>query len=193
MYEQLTIWTELKRCGRCHLSKCVDLFKRDKSRKDGRYPACKACLGTQRGQRTKEEKEKAAIYHREYAQANSIRIKQNHKRWRDTNKDRVLEYWRDYHQRNPEYARSSTRNRRARLRNAEGSHNANEILQMYKDQEALCAYCAVFLDNEFDVDHMVPLSRGGTNDWRNLALTCVNCNRRKRDLTAEEFWMILAR
>jgi len=31
------------------------------------------------------------------------------------------------------------------------------------------------------VDHVVPLSKGGTNNPGNLALSCFHCNRRKAD------------
>lgn len=33
----------MKRCAKCGYDKSVDEFVRDKSRKDGRYPYCKAC------------------------------------------------------------------------------------------------------------------------------------------------------
>lgn len=49
-----------------------------------------------------------------------------------------------------------------------------------------CKYCAK-IGGILEVDHVVPLSRGGTNDIENLATSCRNCNRRKRDMTAEEF------
>lgn len=51
---------------------------------------------------------------------------------------------------------------------------------------ALCAYCGSQGDN-LEVDHIVPVSRGGSNDIRNLTLACRPCNMRKRDQTAEEF------
>ncbi len=35
-------------------------------------------------------------------------------------------------------------------------------------------------------DHLVPLSRGGTNDWTNVVTACSNCNTRKGNRLLEE-------
>lgn len=43
------------------------------------------------------------------------------------------------------------------------------------------------------LDHKLPRSRGGTRGNGNLALACGNCNRRKGNLTHEEFLGIHAR
>ena len=36
----------------------------------------------------------------------------------------------------------------------------------------------------FTIDHIIPLSRNGTNDLDNLALACFHCNRRKSSHTS---------
>lgn len=58
-----------------------------------------------------------------------------------------------------------------------------------------CRYCG--LPNHragrgFQIDHVVPLSRGGLHAWDNLALSCAQCNRAKWDSTEEEFYGWLA-
>ena len=50
-----------------------------------------------------------------------------------------------------------------------------------------CTYCGV-TSGPFEIDHIVPWSRGGTHDRENLTLACKPCNRSKRDKTPEE-WM----
>jgi 5-methylcytosine-specific restriction endonuclease McrA len=43
-----------------------------------------------------------------------------------------------------------------------------------------CKYCGVSVRHrQCHVDHIIPLSRGGTDDFDNLALACVDCNQRK--------------
>jgi len=37
-------------------------------------------------------------------------------------------------------------------------------------------------DVELEVDHIIPLSRGGTDDEKNLITKCLSCNRGKGDL-----------
>ena len=39
----------------------------------------------------------------------------------------------------------------------------------------------------FEVDHRVPLSRGGTNDFDNLACACVSCNTQKASYHLHEW------
>ena len=40
---------------------------------------------------------------------------------------------------------------------------------------------------DITIDHIVPLSKGGTYDILNLQLACFNCNNVKGDMTPEEF------
>jgi 5-methylcytosine-specific restriction endonuclease McrA len=41
-----------------------------------------------------------------------------------------------------------------------------------------CVYCLVS-SGPFEIDHVHPVSRGGTNDPRNLVVACRACNRAK--------------
>lgn len=46
----------------------------------------------------------------------------------------------------------------------------------------VCGWCGASLVNrEFEIDHIVPLRRGGENTPQNLAVVCQSCNRRKGD------------
>lgn len=49
-----------------------------------------------------------------------------------------------------------------------------------------CFYCEKAVSG-FEVEHMLPKSRGGSNRIDNLTLSCHNCNQKKDTLTAEEF------
>lgn len=49
-----------------------------------------------------------------------------------------------------------------------------------------CVYCGD-KPNELECDHVVPVSRGGSNDPSNLATACVPCNRSKGGKTVEEW------
>ena len=50
----------------------------------------------------------------------------------------------------------------------------------------ICVYCGKYGDT---VDHIMPKSRGGGNNWGNLATACSDCNWRKADKTPEEAGM----
>lgn len=53
-----------------------------------------------------------------------------------------------------------------------------------------CRYCGI-LSDRMTMDHVVPWSRGGSNEIENLASACVSCNAKKGDRTPEEAGMVL--
>ena len=51
---------------------------------------------------------------------------------------------------------------------------------IYARDRNRCQYCGRhFPTSELSLDHVVPRSRGGTADWRNIVCCCVKCNVRK--------------
>lgn len=52
-----------------------------------------------------------------------------------------------------------------------------------RDFQKRCAYCMLYHAEflEFQIDHFYPQKRGGSNNYTNLYLVCVFCNRYKRD------------
>ena len=51
---------------------------------------------------------------------------------------------------------------------------------------AICHYCGLF-SPDGQVDHIIPLSRGGTDALENLAWACADCNNSKGDRTPSEW------
>jgi len=80
---------------------------------------------------------------------------------------------------NPEKRRASIVRRRAKERNAGGSHTAQDIKWILRAQRGKCAYCREKFGDKYHVDHIVALSKGGSNDRSNIQLTCKSCNLRK--------------
>jgi len=59
---------------------------------------------------------------------------------------------------------------------------------LWESQNGVCHFCKQTIKIEnFNVDHLTPISRGGTNDKSNLRGTCNDCNSNKSFLTEEEF------
>lgn len=54
-----------------------------------------------------------------------------------------------------------------------------------------CVYCGFgkgySADIVIEIDHFVPLSRGGTNAMSNLVAACADCNAEKSDMLIEEY------
>ena len=59
-------------------------------------------------------------------------------------------------------------------------------LQVFLRDGFVCTYCGA-KGVSLECDHVVPISKGGTNDLSNLTTACVKCNRDKRDKTPEEW------
>lgn len=57
-----------------------------------------------------------------------------------------------------------------------------------------CQYCGhVFSQAELNLDHVVPMSRGGLSSWENVVCACIPCNSRKGNRTPHEAGMHLIR
>ena len=77
--------------------------------------------------------------------------------------------------------------RRARLRDAGVFRVTNrDIERMRFRQSGLCAYCPEGL-SKAELDHVVPIARGGSHGVGNLVLTCPACNRSKNARTVMEW------
>ena len=50
-----------------------------------------------------------------------------------------------------------------------------------------CAYCGNARADRYELDHIVPRSRGGANRVSNLVVSCHDCNIEKRNTSVEEF------
>jgi len=59
--------------------------------------------------------------------------------------------------------------------------NVSESKKKYiaSSQKWQCAHCQQLLDNTYEVDHIIPLYKGGTNDLTNLEALCRNCHGKK--------------
>lgn len=64
--------------------------------------------------------------------------------------------------------------------------NRNRI---YKRDGYQCVYCQS--NKHLTIDHVMPKSRGGSNDWTNLVTCCNKCNVYKSNRTPDEAGMTL--
>jgi hypothetical protein len=131
--------------------------------------------------------EQARESDRKYRRTNMDKEREREKcnAWRKAHPERAKEFVKNWEKRNPEKCSQYRRNRRARIARAEGKHSAKDISDLYERQGGKCAYCKAILKksgkNKFHCDHVVPLSRGGSNDIGNITLACPTCNVRKKD------------
>lgn len=63
---------------------------------------------------------------------------------------------------------------------------------LFRRDANLCLYCGGrFMTRDLTRDHLLALSRGGTDEWRNVVTACRRCNNHKGGYTPEEARMEL--
>jgi 5-methylcytosine-specific restriction endonuclease McrA len=70
------------------------------------------------------------------------------------------------------------------------SHKPSRNL-IHKRDNHTCQYCCA--KEDLTIDHVIPSSRGGGNDWSNLVSCCTSCNAKKGNRTPREAEMCLLR
>lgn len=143
----------MKTCSACLVERPLSQFRAHGGRR------CKPCLYAADAER----------YHRKRAEG-----------WRPRPEDPAKKRARTarYHAANPDKARAYVNARRARLANAEGQHTDREWYRLVRRYRG-CAYCGSTAP--LTRDHVVPLSRGGSDFIGNIVPACLSCNCSKKD------------
>lgn len=124
---------------------------------------------------------------RAYRVANPEREAEYSRNYYIKNKEIMADRQRAYLAKNPEKARQRVSIRRARRLQAEGAYTIADTQAQYERQKGRCYWCNVKVGNTYDVDHIVPLSRGGTNWPENIVIACPSCNRSRGDKLPHEW------
>jgi len=187
---------QTKKCSRCGEVKARSEFHKRKTSRDGLRCDCKECVKEYKAKyyvENREEKKAATAKYRadnpenvlasraKYRAKNRGKIKERCSKWRAENPD----YDAKYRKANPDKARVKESRRRASLANAQGTHTADQLKARFDYQGNKCVYCDS--TENLHADHMIPLSRGGTNFASNMAPACASCNLSKGAKTPEEF------
>lgn len=143
----------MKLCNKCNQQKPLSDFHKDKSKKDGYYSSCKLC--------------------------NKERRKQQYHQNKETNKQAV----RDWQKANPEKVTAYKKNNKYKRREIVNTSKltTSDFVKWSKHQVKICSYCATFCNNDYQIDHIEPLTKNGKHELDNLTIACSTCNREKSD------------
>jgi len=122
-------------------------------------------------------------YKARYNKDNAERIRQQKAEWHERNKEKVREQQRAWRQAN----KLSILERNARRRAVKLSRTIGDI-----DLEALtanmqCGICGGVIEDNYHIDHIIPLARGGSHTQSNLQLAHPICNLKKKDKLPNDF------
>lgn len=190
-----------KQCSQCETwyPLTSEHFKPVTHHKDGFSSQCRVCIRkvNRDYQHTRRLKPDVIAHEREY---DRLRMQNPEMKTRKQLQHREREkrpevrarrkiYSREY-ERKPERALSRrTRSvmTRVKRRGAEGKHTKRDIQVQLASQKGLCWWCGKPYEDKFEIDHRIPLSRGGTNWANSICITCFECNRSKHNKLPHEF------
>jgi 5-methylcytosine-specific restriction endonuclease McrA len=131
-----------------------------------------------------KRREELRKYGREYRSANKAKLKER----RQSRREIILLRHAQWARSHPESILTKNRNRKARLRNLPGKHGRLDIQAIWERQGHRCAVpgCQYPISDrkgkdKYHVDHIQPISRGGSNGPENLQILCGFHNTSKLD------------
>lgn len=158
----------MKICKCCNIEKPKTDFYKHSHTKDRLRPKCRKCT---------------AVDVQAWERANSDKKNRSNREWSLANPEKRAEFTHKWSVENPGKKASNARNRRAKIILSGGTHDYSDIIEMLSRQRGLCASCENKLfksgAKKYHVDHIMPLSKGGSNDKYNLQCLCPPCNLKK--------------
>lgn len=108
---------------------------------------------------------------------------------RASQRDQINERQRIYRKTDPLKYRVYDQTKNAKRKHAPGRHTAQDERAQYEAQGGLCFWCGDAVNLTFHIDHIQPLSKGGTNNADNICIACPWCNLHKWSMTPQA-WQV---
>lgn len=124
---------------------------------------------------------------RDWYSKNSEKVKAKAAAWKKANPERAKELNAQSRKRNIGTSQAARANRRAREVGALGATSPAEWQEILTHFKRKCVYCGI-AQKRMHRDHVIPLSKGGTNWPQNLVPACFSCNPAKANSSLEEFY-----
>lgn len=183
-----------KECTKCYTIKPLDDFGVQERGKYGRRASCKVCQYAMLKERIAKNPEKRREAERNYRQRSPEVFARKDKKYYEANKQKARESNKQWKLNNPDKVAELNR-RKERVRRARKFENGTEV---YSEQQVLetyggiCHLCGIAIDlsaprsagtdgweNSLHVDHLIPLSKGGSDTLENVRPSHGLCNLQK--------------
>lgn len=173
-----------KVCSRCKTNKNHDEYSKNKGSITGLHVYCKKCDSEILREKVNENPD----YYKEMYSKHRDRCRASNRRSRVRNRDILIERCRKWRSENKDKYLSSVHARRARVLKADGEFHKKDIDNLKSSQDMKCNSCGVCLKKKgYHIDHIIPISKGGSNWPSNLQLLCPRCNLGKSAMMPDEW------
>lgn len=191
-----------KLCGMCGKRRSINMFHRDAARKDGRYPNCRDCKSVSNTTTYAKHRPARLAKAAAYREANRDVINECHKSAYRRNRKQRLQYVKNrrmkfpdneraiakrYRQNHPDRILDRCHARRAKkISNGQVDRISRKEVWLTGGQRCyLCREKLAFADMQ--LEHKIPICRGGTHTRDNVAAACKTCNQQKGQKTPQEY------
>ncbi len=190
--------TPTKICKDCGIEypATPEFFTRTPDNSSGLNPRCKTCRKAKRKieyANNPEQQQKAQQRVKDHRMKDPEKTRENRKLEAEKASKKTVQRVKEWRKKNPEKYKESWKrkdsNRRARHLKAEGKHTKQDIKIQFDKQGGLCYWCSQDTSTRYHVDHVIPLSRGGSNYPENLVIACKTCNQKKTNKMPYTEWI----
>lgn len=177
---------DTKLCAKCKIDLPTKMFGTSKQNPNGLKSYCRPCCNSENRKYYKRNKNVINKKNMEWAVKNPELIAKYSKKWRDANKETVANLKKEWRENNYDKYKAQKQNwrknntDRAKLYSAKrrALKKANSIYLVTKnDIQKISKLSCIYCGGKFEhIDHVIPLSRGGSHSIGNLAPSCAGCN-----------------
>ena len=181
MSESVTVAT--KTCKKCLRELSLDQFYANSSAKNGQRSGCKSCDNAASRAYYADNTDKV----KRYAQVNSEKLAAYRKGRYESNKVRIAAVVRAWAQANPDRVTASVRRYHAQKIGASIGvipHDIKARLVALYGPTCMAPGCESV---DLELDHIVPLSKGGAHAVDNFQLLCGSCNASKGNRSSADY------
>lgn len=196
----------LKVCNTCGEEKTLKEFRKRSDSPDGRRGQCEACFRDREQKHYQQNKERINLYRKQHYQQNKERyialsknryeenkeeINKKKKQYYEENREQAAARMKVWHEKNPNWRKEHRVANPDLVRDQESMRRAKRytayvepvnrwiLFEVYK---GCCGICGEAVERDsFEVDHIIPLSKGGLHMYTNMQPSHRSCNAMKND------------
>ena len=170
-----------KTCSKCSQTLPTSEFFKNKRTRDGLASNCKACVKESVARYRKTEKATAVRAKYEKSEKGKASKTKYQAKYQRTEKGKAVRVKYCKTEKGKAVAAAAAHRRRAKMKNNGGTLNKDQIQEIQSTPDKKCFWCETECNENYHLDHIVPVSKGGRNSRCNIAISCQPCNNKKRN------------